>query len=62
MPDLEKAKSLLVNNPLEVMELYFERLGFQDIAQFYEIKNIGGLQQHHDFKKRYPVEAAEKIK
>ncbi|MCJ1348057.1 hypothetical protein MMC31_006288, partial [Peltigera leucophlebia] len=61
MPDSEKAKWVLVDDPLEVMELHFESLGFQDMAQFYGMKNMGGLKQHRDFKKRHPVEAAEKI-
>lgn len=43
MPDSEKAKWVLADNPLEVMELYFESLGFQDMAQFYRMKNMGGL-------------------
>lgn len=61
MPDSEKAKWILVDDPLEAMELYFESLGFQDMVQFYGMKNMGGLQQHRGFKKRYPVAAAEKI-
>ena len=52
---------MLSDDPLEAMELHFESLGFQDMAQFYRIKNMGGLKQHRDFKKRYSVEAAEKI-
>lgn len=31
------------------------------MAQFYGMKIMGGLKQHRDFKRRYPVEAAEKI-
>ena len=31
------------------------------MAQFYGMKNMGCLKQHRDFKKRYPLEAAEKI-
>lgn len=61
MPPSEKAKWVLADDPLEAMELYFESLGFQDMAQFYGMKNMGGLKQHRDFKSRYPVEAAEKI-
>ena len=41
MPDLEKAKWVLANDPLEAMELHFESLGFQDMAQFYGMKNMG---------------------
>ncbi|MCJ1343435.1 hypothetical protein MMC31_001628, partial [Peltigera leucophlebia] len=61
MPDSEKAKWVLADNLLEAMELHFESLGFQNMAQFYGMKNMGGLKQHRDFKKRHPVEAAEKI-
>ena len=43
------------------MKLYFESLDFQDMAKFYGMKNMGGLKQHCAFKKRFPVEAAEKI-
>ena len=52
---------MLADDLLEAMELHFESLGFQDRAQFYEIKNMGGLKQHRDFKKQYSVEVAEKI-
>ena len=31
------------------------------MAQYYGMKNIKGLKQQRNFKKRYPVEAAEKI-
>lgn len=61
MPDSEQAKWVLADDPLEAMELHFESLGFQDMVQFYGMKNMGGLKQHRDFKKRHPVEAAEKI-
>lgn len=61
MPPLEKAKWVLADDPLEAMELYFKSLGFQDMAQFYGMKNMGGLKQHRDFKSWYPIEAAEKI-
>lgn len=43
MSQSEKAKWVLANDPLEAMELYFESLGFQDMAQFYGMKNMGGL-------------------
>lgn len=39
----KNAKWMLANNSLEAIKLYFESLRFQDIAQFYKIKNIGGL-------------------
>lgn len=42
MSQSEKAKWVLANDPLEAMKLYFESLGFQDIAQFYGMKNMGG--------------------
>ncbi len=61
MPNSEKAKWMLADNLLEAIELHFGSLRFQDMAQFYGMKNMGGLKQHHDFKRRYPVEAAEKI-
>ena len=61
MPNSEKAKCLLVDNPLEAIELYFQSLRFQDMAQSYKMKNIRGLKHHHDFKRQYPVEAPEKI-
>ncbi len=61
MPNSEKAKWVLANDLLEAMELHFESLGFQDMAQFYVIKNMGGLKQYRNFERRYPVEAAEKI-
>ena len=61
MHNLEKAKWVLVDNPLEEMELRFETLRFQDMAQFYGMKNMGDLKQHRNFKKRHPVKAAEKI-
>lgn len=61
MPQSEKAKWVLADDPLEAMELYFESLGLQDMAQFYRIKNMGSLKQHRDFKRRYPIEAAGKI-
>lgn len=31
------------------------------MAEFYKMKNIRGLKKHFDFKKRYLIEAAEKI-
>ena len=61
MPDSEKAKWVLADDLLEAMELHFESLGFQDMAQIYGMKNMGRLKQYRDFKKEYPVEAAEKI-
>ncbi len=50
MLNSEKAKCVLVDDPLEAMELRFESLRFQDMAQFYGMKNMGGLKQHRDFK------------
>lgn len=41
MSQSEKAKWVLANDPLEAMELYFESLGFQDMAQFYGMKIWG---------------------
>lgn len=52
---------MLIDDFLEAIELHFESLGSQDVAQFYEMKNIRGLKQYGDFKKQYPIEAAEKI-
>ena len=52
---------MLADDPLKAIKLYFKSLGFQDMAQFYGMKNMGGLKQHRDFKSRYPVKAAEKI-
>lgn len=52
---------MLADDPLEAIELHFESLRFQDIAKFYRMINMGGLKQHRDFKKRHPVEEAEKI-
>ena len=51
MLDVEKAKWILADDPIEAMELHFERLGFQDIAKFYGMKNMGDLKQHRTFKK-----------
>lgn len=61
MPDVEKAKWILADDPIEAIELHFESLGFQDMAKFYGMKNMGGLKQNRAFKKRFPFEAAEKI-
>ncbi len=61
MPNSETAKWVLGDDLLEAMELHFESLRFQDMAPFYGMKNMGGLKQHRDFKRRYLVEAAEKI-
>lgn len=33
---------MLANDFLEIMELYFESLEFQNIDQFYKMKNIRG--------------------
>lgn len=52
---------MVANNLLEAIKLHFESLEFQDMARFYEIKNMGDLKQHCDFKKRHSVEAAKKI-
>lgn len=61
MPDLEKDKWVLANDPREAMELYFESLEFQNMAKFYRMKNTRGLKQHLDFRKRYLVEEDEKL-
>ena len=61
MLDIEKAKWILADDPIEAMELHFESLGFQNMAKFYGMKNMGGLKQHRAFKKRCLVKAAEKI-
>lgn len=52
---------MLADDPLEAMELHFESLEFQDMAQFYGMKNMGGLKQQPDFKKQYSIKVAEKI-
>ena len=36
------------------MELHFENLRMKDLASFYRIKNMAGLDQHWVFKKRCP--------
>lgn len=62
LPDVQKTKWILANNPIKAMKLYFESLNFQNMAKFYEMKNIGGLKQYRIFKKRFSVKVAEKIK
>ena len=61
MSDVEKVKWILVDDPIKTIELHFESLGFQDMAKFYGMKNMGDLKQHRAFKKWFSVEAAEKI-
>lgn len=61
MPASEKAKWVLSEDPIEAMELYFENLGIKDMTSFYGIKNMAGLEQHRAFKKRYTLEAQDKI-
>ena len=61
MPASEKAKWILSKDPIEAMELYFENLGMKDLASFYGMKNMAGLDQHRAFKERYPQEAKDKI-
>ena len=43
------------------MELHFEKLGMKNLASFYGIKNMAGLDQHRAFKKRYLQKAKDKI-
>ncbi len=61
MLNSQKVQWVLADDLLEALELYFESLWFQDMAQYYGMKNIKGLKQQRNFKKQYPVEAAEKI-
>ena len=51
MPASEKAKWILSEDPIEAMELHFENLGMKDMASFYGMKNMAGLEQHRAFKK-----------
>lgn len=51
---------MLANNLFERMELLIKSLGFQDMAQFYKMKNMGGLKQHRDFRSWYWVEATSR--
>lgn len=46
MPASEKAKWILSEDPIEAMELHFENLGMKDMASFYGIKSMAGLEQH----------------
>lgn len=61
MPNVKKAKWILVDDPIKAIKLYFKSLCFQDMAKFYGINNIRGLKQYHAFKKVFLVEAFEKI-
>lgn len=38
-----------MDDSIEVMELYFKSLSFQNMAEFYEIKNMEGLKYYHAF-------------
>ena len=61
MPASEKAKWILCEDPIEAMELHFENLGMKDLASFYGMKNMAGLDQHRAFKERYPQEGKIKF-
>ena len=61
MPASEKAKWILSEDPIEAIELHFENLGMKNLASFYGMKNMAGLDHHWAFKERYPQEAKDKI-
>lgn len=42
----KKAKWVLSKDPTEAMEPYFENLGMKNMATFYGMKNMAGLEQH----------------
>lgn len=49
----EKIKCILFEDLIEAIELDFENLGMKNLASFYKMKNMAGLNQHWAFKKRY---------
>ena len=61
MPASEKAKWILFEDPIEAIELHFENLEMKDLASFYGMKIIAGLDQHRAFKERCPQKTKDKI-
>lgn len=38
---------------MEIIELYFKNLDFQNIVKFYKMKNMENLKQYYIFKIRF---------
>lgn len=51
----------MLEDLIEAIKLHFANLRIKDLALFYEIKNMAGLDQHWAFKKRYLQKTKNKI-
>lgn len=49
----KRAKWILFEDSIEVMELHLENLGIKNLALFYGKKNMTRLDQYQAFKERY---------
>lgn len=50
MPASKKVKWILSEDPIEAMKIHFQKLEIKDLASFYGMKNMAGLDQHRAFK------------